>query len=124
MEPLQLAYVGSEERCKQLVEVTQQWAIECDEKLRYIQMLEKEGEKLRGQLQQQEARVSKYKKFWMENKEAVVSAGKVSDYQFEELRSELACRRELYDQVGGGARDVERGVARGGGKGRGKSGGQ
>ena len=93
-----MAYIRSEERCKQLVEVTQQWAIECDEKVRFIHALEKETSDLKTHLQQLDARVSRYKKFWMENKD--LPRGRVSDYQFDELRSELAFRRELYDQVG------------------------
>ena len=98
-----MAYIRSEEFCKQLVEVTQQWAIECDKKVRFIHALEKETSDLKTfdlktHLQQLDARLSKNKKFWMENKD--LPRGRVSDYQFDELRSELAFRRELYDQVG------------------------
>ena len=99
------------------MEVTQQWSLECDEKLRLIQHHEREADRFRKeaeQLQKEagllEGRVSKYKKFWLENKDVlglgagvggagVGGGGRVSDAQFEELRSELACRRELYDQV-------------------------
>lgn len=98
VESLQKAYIRSEERCKQLVEVTQQWAIECEEKLQLIQVLEKETEQLKTQNQQLDVRVTKYKKYWSDTKD--LPKGRVSDSQFEELRSELASRRELYDQVG------------------------
>ena len=54
-EPLQQAYSRSEERCVQLVEVTQQWAIECEEKVRMIEVLEKEADQLKGALQQLDA---------------------------------------------------------------------
>ena len=97
VNPLQRAYMRSEERCKQLVEVTQQWSIECEEKLKVIKMLEKEAEQLKAQIQQLEGRVTKYKKYWMDTKD--MQMGRVSDVQFEELRSELASRRQLYDQV-------------------------
>lgn len=100
-KPLKQAYTRSEERCVQLVEVTQQWAIECEEKIRMIEFLEKEADQLKVAIQQLEPRVAKYKKYWMETKDAP-RAGKVSDGQFEELRMELAMRRELYDQVRGG----------------------
>lgn len=97
-EPLQQAYERSEERCVQLVEVTQQWAIECEEKVRMIEFLEKEAEEQKVVVQQLDARVAKYKKYWMETKD-LPKTEKVSDAQFEELRMELAMRRELYDQV-------------------------
>ena len=101
--PLEQAYVRSEERCKQLVEVTQQWALECDSKVQVIQILEKETEQLKATISQLDARVGKYKKYWLETKDALPpssSGGRGSDgTQFEELRSELAMRRELYDQV-------------------------
>lgn len=107
-KPLKQAYTRSEERCVQLVEVTQQWAIECEEKVRMIELLEKEAEQLKVAIQQLEPRVTKYKKYWMETKDAP-RVGKVSDGQFEELRTELAMRRELYDQVRrrGGREGVE-----------------
>lgn len=98
VSPLQRAYMRSEDRCKQLVEVTQQWSIECEEKLKVIKMLEKEAEQLKAQIQQLDGRVAKYKKYWIDTKD--VQMGRVSDAQFEELRSELASRRQLYDQVG------------------------
>jgi molybdopterin converting factor small subunit len=120
VKTLQEAYSRSEERCIQLVEVTQQWAIECDEKVKVIHLLEKEAEQLKVTVQQLESRVSKYKKFWMDTKDAPKDVGKVSDVQFEELRTELAMRRELYDQVREGgreARERRRGYGREGGEG-------
>ena len=97
VEPLQKAYIRSEERCKQLVEVTQQWAIECDEKVNLIKVYEEENKQLKSQVEQLERRVAKYKKFWTDTKDQ--PKRKVPDSQFEELRNELAFRRELYDQV-------------------------
>ncbi len=97
VDPLQRAYIRSEERCEQLVEVTQQWSIECEEKLQVIKVLEKEVEQLKSQIQHLEERVAKYKKYWADTKDQPL--GRATDAQFEELRSELACRRQLYDQV-------------------------
>ena len=94
-EPLQQAYSRSEERCVQLVEVTQQWAIECEEKVRMIEFLEKEADQLKGTLQQLDTRVAKYKKYWMETKD-VPRAGRVSDAQFEELRTEVGHEERSY----------------------------
>ena len=97
VEPLQKAYIRSEERCKQLVEVTQQWALECEEKIQLICVFETEVNQLKGEMEELEKRVAKYKKFWIMSKEH--SNGRVNDSQFEELRNELAMRRELYDKV-------------------------
>lgn len=94
---LQNAYTRSEDRCKQLVDVTQQWAIECGEKVNLINVLEKEIEQLKADVESLDNRVAKYKRYWVETKDQ--ARDKVSDSQFEELRSELASRRELYDQV-------------------------
>ncbi len=98
LEQVQNAYARSEERCKQLVEVTQQWALECDEKMKLVRIEEKTVQQLTGEMEQAERRVEKYKKYWMDTKD--LPRGRVSDSQFEELRSEMALRRELYDQVG------------------------
>lgn len=59
-------------------------------------------EQLKGDIQQLEMRVTRYKKFWLDTKD--MPRGRVggdSSSQFEELRGELALRRELYDQVRG-----------------------
>ena len=95
--PLQRAYARSEDRCKQLVEVTQQWSIECEGKMKVVRILEKEVEQLKAQVQHLEGRVNKYKKYWADTKD--LHLGRATDAQFEELRSELASRRLLYDQV-------------------------
>ena len=86
VEAVKRSYARSEQRCKQLVVLTQQWSIECDEKVRLICLQDEELKELTGQVAALERRVDKYKKFWMENKD-------------EPVASEVALRRELYDPV-------------------------
>ncbi len=103
VEALKRSYVRSEQRCKQLVVVTQQWALECEDKVKLIHLQEQQLKDTRAEMAQLEKRVNKYKKFWVESKAGGVGEcgddGKVSDFQFEELRTELAMRRELYNMV-------------------------
>ena len=97
LESLERAYANTEERCKQLVEVTQQWSAECADKDRLIAVQATQIEQLQTELEKTDKRLSKYKKHWIATKDAPPQ--RASDAQFEELRLELACRRELHDQV-------------------------
>ena len=97
LESLERAYANTEERCKQLVEVTQQWSAECADKDRLIAVQATQIELLQAELEKTEKRLTKYKKHWIATKDAPPQ--RASDAQFEELRLELACRRELHDQV-------------------------
>lgn len=99
LQSLERAYVNAEERCKQLVEVTQQWSAECADKDKLIAVQATQIEQVSGELDKTLKRLSKYKKHWMATKDAPPMQ-RVPDAQFEELRLELACRRELHDQVG------------------------
>ena len=58
---------------------------------------------MKGDIQQLEVRVARYKKFWMDNKDTPRGRVGGESSQFEELRGELVMRRELYDQVRGWA---------------------
>ena len=108
-EALKRSYTRSEQRCKQLVVVTQQWALECEDKVKLINVQDMELKGVKEEIEQLERRVTKYKKFWVEYKKEGGGGGggggegeeKESDLQFEELRNELAFRRELYDMVRG-----------------------
>jgi len=113
VEALRRAYVRSEQRCKQLVVVTQQWALECEDKVKLINLQEEEVKTLKEQAELLERRVAKYKKFWVDYRGGVGGGasgggggpgedGRATDLQFEELRNELAMRRELYNMVRGG----------------------
>ena len=94
IEPLKRALARSEERNKQLVGVTQQWAIECQEKDAHIAGLETQVQQFKQERELFKKKLVKYKK------QASVERGqKVSDTQFEELREELGYRRELHDKV-------------------------
>ena len=94
IEPLRRALARSEERNKQLVGVTQQWAIECQEKDAHTAGLETQVQQLKQERELFKKKLFKYKK------QASMDKGqKVSDSQFEELREELGYRRELYDKV-------------------------
>jgi hypothetical protein len=99
LQSLERAYVNAEERCKQLVEVTQQWSAECADKDKLIAVQATQIEQVSGELDKTLKRLSKYKKHWIATKDAPPMQ-RVPDAQFEELRLELACRRELHDQVG------------------------
>ena len=57
------------ERDRQLAEVTQQWSIECEGKMKVIGVLEKEVEQLKAQIQHLEGRVIKYKKYWKDTRD-------------------------------------------------------
>ena len=98
LQSLERAYANTEERCKQLVEVTQQWSAECADKDKLIAVQATEIGQLTGELDKTQKRLNKYKKHWIATKDAPPQ--RVPDAQFEELRLELACRRELHDQVG------------------------
>ena len=98
LESLERAYANTEERCKQLVEVTQQWSAECADKDKLIAVQATQIEQLTSELDNTQKRLNKYKKHWIATKDAPPQ--RVPDAQFEELRLELACRRELHDQVG------------------------
>lgn len=98
LQTLQRAYSSSEERCKQLVEVTQQWSAECADKDKLIAVQTTQIEQLQAEIDKLQKKVSKYKKHWLATKDAIPGQ-RASDAQFEELRLELACRRELHDQV-------------------------
>lgn len=98
LESLERAYANTEERCKQLVEVTQQWSAECADKDKLIAVQATQVEQLTSELDKTQKRLSKYKKHWIATKDAPPQ--RAPDAQFEELRLELACRRELHDQVG------------------------
>ena len=109
----------SEDRNKQLVDVTQQWAIECQEKENQIAVRDSQIRELRGENDQLKQRSSslenrskelltereQFKKKASKLKKQLSSVSercreeRVSDSQFEELRVELSYRRELYDQV-------------------------
>ena len=97
LESLERAYANTEERCKQLVEVTQQWSAECADKDKLIAVQSTQVDQLTAELDKIQKRLSKYKKHWMATKDAPPQ--RAPDAQFEELRLELACRRELHDQV-------------------------
>ena len=99
LQSLERAYLNAEERCKQLVEVTQQWSAECADKDKLIAVQATQIEQVSGELDKTQKRLSKYKKHWIATKDAPPMQ-RVPDAQFEELRLELACRRELHDQVG------------------------
>ena len=99
LQSLERAYVNAEERCKQLVEVTQQWSAECADKDKLIAVQATQIEQLTGELDKTQKRLNKYNKHWIATKDAPPPQ-RVPDAQFEELRLELACRRELHDQVG------------------------
>jgi len=94
LEPLKRALARSEERNKQLVEITQQWEIECQEKDSHIAILETQNQQFRQERELFKKKLAKYKK-----QASVDREQKVSDSQFEELRDELGYRRELYDKV-------------------------
>jgi len=94
LEPLKRALARSEERNKQLVEITQQWEIECQEKDSHIAVLETQIQQYRQERELFKKKLAKYKK-----QASVDREQKVSDSQFEELRDELGYRRELYDKV-------------------------
>lgn len=98
LQSLERAYVNAEERCKQLVEVTQQWSAECADKDKLIAVQATQIEQVTGELDKTQKRLSKYKKHWIATKDAPPPK-RAPDAQFEELRLELACRRELHDQV-------------------------
>lgn len=98
LQSLERAYANTEERCKQLVEVTQQWSAECADKDKLIAVQTTEIGQLTGELDKTLKRLNKYKKHWIATKDAPPQ--RAPDAQFEELRLELACRRELHDQVG------------------------
>lgn len=97
LESLKRAYASTEERCKQLVVVTQQWSAECADKDKLIAVQDKQIEQLTLELDKTQRKLTKYKKHWVATKDA--APRRASDAQFEELRLELACRRELHDQV-------------------------
>ena len=119
IEPLKRALAKSEDRNKQLVDVTQQWAIECQEKDNQIAVRDSQIRELRAevdQMKQQLLNVKKHNKELLTDREQFkkkisklkkqlnsssegTRGDRVSDSQFEELRVELAYRRELYDQV-------------------------
>ena len=99
LQSLERAYLNAEERCKQLVEVTQQWSAECADKDKLIAVQATQIEQVSGELDKTQRRLSKYKKHWIATKDAPPMQ-RVPDAQFEELKLELACRRELHDQVG------------------------
>ena len=94
LEPLKRALARSEERNKQLVEVTQQWAIECQEKDSHIAVVETQYQQIRQERELFKKKLAKYKR-----QASVDREQKVPDCQFEELREELGYRRELYDKV-------------------------
>ena len=118
-EPLRRTLAKSEDRNKQLVDVTQQWAIECQEKENQIAVRDSQIRELRGEIDPQKQRLlslenrikeltserEQLKKRVSKLKKQLSSASercreeRVGDSQFEELRVELSHRRELYDQV-------------------------
>ena len=97
LESIQRALANSEERCQQLVVVTQQWSAECADKDKLIAVQATQIGQLKDECDKIQKKMNKYKKHWMATKDAETK--RVSDSQFEELRLELACRRELHDQV-------------------------
>lgn len=97
LDSLERAYANVEERCKQLVVVTQQWSAECADKDKLIAVQDKQIEQLTAELDKTQRKLTKYKKHWVATKDAAPK--RASDTEFEELRLELACRRELHDQV-------------------------
>ena len=102
LEPFQTAYTKSEERSKQLVGVTQEWAIECEEKDKLIAVQDTQIKQLQEEIDQLQRRVFKYKKHWMatrEREDETQAGNQVDTSQFEEAKLELALRREFQDQV-------------------------
>ncbi|XP_064396529.1 uncharacterized protein LOC135343499 [Halichondria panicea] len=77
----------SEERCKQLVVVTQQWALECGDKDKAISIYEAETKQLKDVIVQLEKRIGKYKRYWQDNR------------SLEEMRTEVEQRKILHDKV-------------------------
>lgn len=98
LESLERAYANTEERCKQLVVVTQQWSAECADKDKLIAVQTTQIEQLDAELDKTQRKLAKYKKHWAATKETA-NTKRVSDAQFEELRLELVCRKELHNQV-------------------------
>lgn len=97
LDSLERAYLNAEERCKQLVVVTQQWSAECADKDKLIAVQGTQIEQLSAELDKIQRKLTKYKKHWVATRDAAPK--RVSDVQFEELRLELACRKELHNQV-------------------------
>ena len=71
LQTLQRAYSSSEERCKQLVEVTQQWSAECADKDKLIAVQTTQIEQLQAEIDKLQKKVSKYKKHWLATKDAI-----------------------------------------------------
>ena len=100
LKRLERAFANSEERCQQLVVVTQQWSAECADKDKLIAVQTTQIQQLDSECEKIQKKLNKYKKHWLETKDVKDAEPKrVSDSQFEELRLELACRRELHNQV-------------------------
>ena len=98
LESLERAYANAEERCKQLVIVTQQWSAECSDKDKLLAVQATQIEQLEAEIDKLQRKLAKYKKHWEATRDHTHK--RVSDSQFEELRLELACRKELQNQVG------------------------
>lgn len=99
VEAVKRSYARSEQRCKQLVVLTQEWGMECDQKDKLIGLQDEEVKQLSSQVVSLGRRLSKYKRFWVDHMDSPNDGRWVKGSQFEELSSELAMRRELYDQV-------------------------